>query len=95
MLTRSCASQLASKKIRVNSINPGPVKTAIFRSMGVTSIPEEKLLEMIKNFCPLGEIAQPEEMAHLASFLASDDASNMTGSIVVSDGGMLIKNTMS
>lgn len=94
MLTRACASQLAPKKIRVNSINPGPVKTAIFRSMGITSFPEEQILEMIKKHCPLGEIAQPEEMAHLASFLASDLAANMTGSIVVSDGGMLIRNSM-
>ena len=74
-----------------NPKSPGPVKTAIFRSMGLDSLPDEVQAEMVKKWCPLGEIAQPEEMANLASFLASDDAKNMTGSIVVSDGGMMIK----
>jgi len=91
MLTKTSASQLASKGIRVNSINPGPVYTAIGRSMDKPNFFQEQE-EMMRKWTPLSRIAQPEEIANLASFLVSDLAANMTGSIVVSDGGVLIRS---
>ena len=60
--------------------------------MGIDEFPKE-MSDLLGKMCPLGgEIPEAVEMANLASFLASDDAKNMTGSIVVSDTGMLIKN---
>ena len=88
--TRTAATELAPKKIRVNVINPGPVSTPIF---GKTGMPEEQLngfAEAMQNRIPLKRFGQPEDVAKLVSFLASDDASFITGSEYNIDGGMNI-----
>jgi meso-butanediol dehydrogenase/(S,S)-butanediol dehydrogenase/diacetyl reductase len=81
--TRSLALECAAHGIRVNALCPGLVDTAM-SSPGLER-PEDKAqwLERI----PLGRPAKPEEMASVAAFLASDDASYLTGSIVAADGG--------
>jgi len=91
MLTKTSASQLAVKGIRVNSINPGPAYTAIRRVLGSETYFRDHESE-IRQDIPLDRIAEPEEIGNLALFLLSDLAANITGSIVVSDGGALIKN---
>ena len=88
--TRTAATELAPRKIRVNSVNPGPVATPIF---GKTGMPEEQLngmAEAMQNRIPLKRFGQPEDVAKLVSFLASDDASFITGSEYNIDGGMNI-----
>lgn len=88
--TRTAATELAPRKIRVNSVNPGPVSTAIF---GKTGMAEEQLngfAEAMQNRVPLKRFGQPEDIAKLASFLASDDASFITGSEYNIDGGINI-----
>ncbi|XP_046916673.2 putative oxidoreductase MexAM1_META1p0182 [Dermatophagoides farinae] len=84
MITKTSAQELGPKGIRVNSINPGPVVTSIYRSMGITTKPMNMKEEMKKRTL-LNMAAEPIEIANLASFLASNDARNITGSIVVSD----------
>lgn len=88
--TRTAATELAPRKIRVNSVNPGPVATDIF---GKTGMPAEQLngfAEAMQNRVPLKRFGQPEDIAHLVAFLASDEASFITGSEYNIDGGINI-----
>ncbi|OUR95652.1 short-chain dehydrogenase [Halobacteriovorax marinus] len=88
--TRTAATELAPRGIRINSVNPGPVQTPIF---GKTGIPEDQLsgfAEAMQNRIPLKRFGQPEEIANLVLFLASDKASFITGSEYNIDGGMNI-----
>lgn len=86
--TRTAATELAPRKIRVNSVNPGPVYTPIF---GKTGMPEEQLngfAEAMQNRVPLKRFGQPEDIAELVAFLASDKASFITGAEYNIDGGI-------
>ncbi|OJJ16834.1 short-chain dehydrogenase [marine bacterium AO1-C] len=86
--TRTAATELAARKIRVNAVNPGPVSTPIF---GKTGMPEEQLTgfaEAMQNRVPLKRLGQPEDIAKLVAFLASDDASFITGAEYNIDGGI-------
>ncbi len=88
--TRTAATELAPRKIRVNSVNPGPTYTPIFAKTGM---PEEQLNEFagaMQNRIPLKRFGQPEDIAKLVTFLASDDASFITGGEYNIDGGMNI-----
>jgi len=82
--TRSLALECASHGIRVNALCPGLVDTAM--SAGGLERAEDRAHWMDR--IPMGRPARPEEMAAVAAFLASDDASYMTGSIVAADGGI-------
>jgi NAD(P)-dependent dehydrogenase (short-subunit alcohol dehydrogenase family) len=93
--TRTAATELAPRKIRVNSINPGPVSTPIF---GKTGMPEEQLhgfAQAMQNRIPLKRFGLPEDIANLVIFLASDDSSFMTGGEYNIDGGMNINPILS
>jgi NAD(P)-dependent dehydrogenase (short-subunit alcohol dehydrogenase family) len=86
MFTKCLALELAPRKIRVNSINPGVVVTELHTVTNV--IPEyDAFLERSKTTHPLGRVGQPEEIAALAVFLASDEAGWITGGIHPIDGG--------
>ena len=82
--TRSLALECAARGIRVNALCPGLVYTAMSAAGLERAEDRAHWLERI----PLGRPARPEEMAAVALFLASDDASYMTGSIVAADGGV-------
>lgn len=89
-LTRTASSELAPRKIRVNSINPGPINTPIFGKLGM---PEETINEFaaaIQNRIPLKRFGESEDIANLVAFLASDDASFITGAEYNIDGGVNI-----
>jgi len=86
-ITRALAKELGSKMIRVNSINPGATATEGARTAGVIGVGgdfEKQLLAMT----PLGRIAQPSDIAPIAVFLASDEASWLTGEIILASGGL-------
>ena len=83
-MTKVAALELGKYGIRVNSLHPGGVKTKILDDINLT---EEQAEEAFKA-SPLGRIAKSEEMATLAAYLASDDASYSTGSEFVADGGL-------
>ncbi|MEM6685333.1 MAG: SDR family oxidoreductase [Bacteroidota bacterium] len=86
--TRTAATELAPRKIRVNAVNPGPVQTPIF---GKTGMPEEQLhgfATAMQERIPLKRFGQPEDIANVVAFLASDDASFITGSEYNVDGGI-------
>jgi len=80
-LTRSMALELAPK-VRVNAVAPGYVLTPMQRAEY-----SDPMLEAVNQKIPLGRHAQPEEVAALFAFLASDDAAYLTGQVYVIDGG--------
>ena len=86
-LTRALAVDHAGDHIRVNCVCPGPVDTPLLRgSVARARDPEAKLRSEMASTL-LGRLGRPEEIASLIRFLVSDEASFMTGSIVVADGG--------
>ena len=86
-LTRCAALELAAKGVRVNAVNPGVVVTEIHKRGGMTEDQYNAFLEHSKTTHPLGRVGQPEEVAELIFFLASDLASWITGATYSIDGG--------
>ncbi len=85
--TRTAATELAPRKIRINALNPGPIATPIFSKTGMSEEQLNGLSELMKNRIPLKRYGKPEEIAEMAAFLASDKASFITGSEYNVDGG--------
>jgi 3-oxoacyl-[acyl-carrier protein] reductase len=84
-ITRVLAKELGPKKIRVNAVNPGPVVTEGFRAAGIEGSDFEK--QMVLG-TPLGRLGAPDDIASVVSFLASDDARWVTGSLLQAAGGL-------
>ena len=84
MLTKQLALELASHRIRVNAIAPAPVRTDMVQELWTNS----EILERYSSSVPLGRIAEPDEIAQVAEFLASDASSYITGHTIVVDGGL-------
>ena len=82
--TKSAAKELATSKIRVNAVAPGMVGTERFKN-----VLQEKFSEKI-NDVPFGRLAEPEEIANLCLFLASDASSYITGQVIGIDGGVVM-----
>jgi NAD(P)-dependent dehydrogenase (short-subunit alcohol dehydrogenase family) len=86
-LTRCASLELAAKGVRVNAVNPGVVVTQIHKRGGMSEEAYSAFLEHSKTTHPLGRTGRPEEIASLVLFLASDDASWITGATYSIDGG--------
>jgi glucose 1-dehydrogenase len=86
LMMKSIAQELAPKKIRVNSIAPGAIKTAINREAWETPEAERKLLTLI----PEGRVGMPEDIARAAVWLASDASDYVVGTTLFVDGGMTL-----
>ncbi len=86
MMMKSMAQELAPKKIRVNSIAPGAIKTAINRAAWETPEAERDLLRLI----PDGRVGLPEDIARVAVWLASDASDYVVGTTLFADGGMTL-----
>ena len=89
-ITRVAALELAPKKIRVNAISPGPVKTPIFGKAGLDESAINEFSSAMQNRVPLKRFGESDDIAKLVTFLASDDASFITGSEYVIDGGVIL-----
>ncbi len=87
-MTKALALELAPFGIRVNAIGPGSVKTAMLGHV----VGESEAMNRIKARTPLGRVAQADEVASVAAFLASEDASYVTGETIYVDGGRLALN---
>jgi 3-oxoacyl-[acyl-carrier protein] reductase len=83
-ITVSLSQELGPRKIRVNSLNPGMVETDGLRASGLH---EGEFREQQEKTTPLGRIAQPDDIAVAATFLAGDDARWITGQVIVAAGG--------
>lgn len=84
MLMKSLAQEVASRRIRVNAIAPGAIRTNINRAAWETPEARERLLRLI----PYGRIGEAEDVAKAAVWLASDDSDYVTGATIFVDGGM-------
>jgi 3-oxoacyl-[acyl-carrier protein] reductase len=84
-ITHVLGRELASKKIRVNSVNPGGVETEGTHASGIIGSDFEK--QMVAQ-TPLGRMGQPKDIAPVAVFLASPDSAWITGEILLASGGM-------
>ena len=87
-LTKTMALALAPHGIRVNAVGPGSIMTDMLKA--VNDDPEAKSRMLART--PLGRLGEPSEIASVVAFLASDDASYMTGQTLYTDGGRLALN---
>ncbi len=87
-VTRVLALELADRNIRVNAVSPGPIGSDFFKRTGMPEDQMQQFIEQVLTSVPLGRIGEPEEVAAVAAFLLSDEASYVTGSEYVVDGGM-------
>ena len=82
-LTKAAALEYADKKIRINSIGPGYIKTPLLESL------DEATLKALVGLHPIGRLGEPNEVAELILWLASSKSSFVTGSYYAVDGGYL------
>jgi len=85
---RTLAAELAPRRIRVNTISPGPVATPIFDKLEMPKEAADRMSQDLQQEVALKRFGTPEEIAKVALFLASEDASYMVGSEVFVDGGL-------
>lgn len=96
MLTEFLAGDLGPYKIRVNSVNPGLVRTPIHLANNIIENQDQynKMLEKATAKYPINRIGEPEDIANLIEFLLSDKSSWITGSIMKIDGGVMVHNEL-
>ncbi|XP_075980419.1 putative oxidoreductase TM_0325 [Anticarsia gemmatalis] len=88
--TRSVALDLGPKGVRVNTVNPGPVKTDFISNLGIDKANHDKFWKNIGTMTILKRVSEPEEIADLVLFVASDKARAITGSSILTDNGMAL-----
>jgi NAD(P)-dependent dehydrogenase (short-subunit alcohol dehydrogenase family) len=84
-MSRELAVEFALRNIRVNALCPGPVETPLLKRL-LDSSPDARARRLVH--LPMGRLAQAEEIARGALFLASDDSSYVNGATFLVDGGM-------
>jgi len=83
-MTKSLAKEVGRKNVTVNAVAPGFIMTEMTEKM------PEKVLDMMKEKAPLGRLGMPEDIANACLFLASDEASFVTGTVLSVDGGVVL-----
>jgi len=86
-LARTFGAELVDRGIRVNVVSPGPIETPILEKGGMAAAAIDQFAENIKNRVPMKRFGRPEEVGHAVLFLASNEASYITGVDLNVDGG--------
>ncbi|QHV99765.1 glucose 1-dehydrogenase [Spirosoma endbachense] len=87
-LARSFSAELLDRKIRVNTLTPGPIDTPVFHSVTSNADEAKAMMEAMGNFTPVKRIGTSDEIAAGAVYLASDESSFMLGAELLLDGGL-------
>ena len=87
-LARTAAAELVGRGIRVNAVAPGPIATPIFGKIGLPKEQMEEIEKQLTARVPMKRVGKPEEVAATVAFLASQDASYITGVEINVDGGV-------
>jgi NAD(P)-dependent dehydrogenase (short-subunit alcohol dehydrogenase family) len=87
---RSWALELRDRKVRVNVLSPGPVDTSIVEKLGVPEADRPAFLKSMADRIPAGRLGDPDELAHAALYLASDESRFVNGAELRVDGGMFL-----
>ncbi|XP_028161421.1 uncharacterized protein LOC114353568 [Ostrinia furnacalis] len=91
MFTKCAAVEFGPKGVRVNAVNPGPVKTALMKNAGLNEEANDLFYSTLESASPLGKVACGKDVAEVVLFLASDKASCVTGSCYQIDCGASIR----
>ena len=89
-IMKSAALELAPRKIRVNSVSPGPTETDVMNKVGLDQASVKSLMEMVVEKVPLKKMGASADVAKMVSYLSSDAATFITGSDFIMDGGMVL-----
>ncbi|MFD1602857.1 SDR family oxidoreductase [Flavobacterium artemisiae] len=87
---KSAAVELAPRKIRVNSVSPGPTETEVMNKVGLDSETVKNIMDVVIEKVPLKQMGKSEDVAKMVSYLSSDAAVFITGSDFIMDGGMVL-----
>lgn len=88
-LARTLSTELLPRRIRVNAISPGPVRTPLYDKFGLEKEHADAVKEGIAAQVPIGRFGTPQEIARIATFFASEDSSFVIGAELIADGGMI------
>ena len=89
-VVKIAALELAPRKIRVNSVSPGPTETEIMKKMGLNEAAVNTLMSAIVDTIPLKQMGTTEDVAKMVSHLSSDASKFITGADFIMDGGMVL-----
>lgn len=87
-LARSFSAELLDRRIRVNTLTPGPIDTPVFHTVTGSDAEAKAMMEAMGNFTPVKRVGTAEEIAAAALYLASDDSRFMLGAEILLDGGL-------
>lgn len=87
---KSAALELAPRKIRVNSVSPGPTETEVMKKVGLDETTVKGIMEVVIEKVPLKQMGRAEDVAKMVAYLSSEAAVFMTGADVIMDGGMVL-----
>ena len=93
-LNKVLARELASRKIRVNAVSPGPIETPLYGKLGLSEEQVNGFGKILGEKILLNRFGKAEEIAHVVKFLASDESSFITGSEITADGGLTVNSVV-
>lgn len=87
---KSAALELAPRRIRVNSVSPGPTETEVMKKVGLDEATVKGIMDVVVDKIPLKEMGKAEDVAKMVSYLSSENAKFITGADFIMDGGMVL-----